>query len=359
MTVSHKQTTCLLIFLFSFLMLFSFPFAFSADIQVVVSPTSGESGAEIKVTISNWPDTNFLPPAIYMQDTAEEGSKWNLLPVDPDTDWEITGNTITRSYLIYPLAIEGPNNIMVGGVGGGSLAETSFDVSKKAIGSGDSSSGDNSVVDNNGGSLSGKNGISGIIIQGTLSAGAGFSLSSVLNNRFRKKRKEKSITIKETDGVSEGEDMIKLKKEDVSTRQARRKKQLERLRKYMQVESVDSFLQWGLPWVTKGWDIQTEINDKYETIRKSKGITHEQEYEEIRKDKPKFLEEILEKYKKEKTFTKTSLDVTPYLERNTSKEQMKDINQWNEHMHSNHSRYDRRARKSFGNSFAAAHGALG
>ena len=69
-----------------------------------------------------------------MQDTAEEGSKWNLLPVDPDKDWEITGNTITRSYLIYPLAIEGPNNIMVGGVGGGSLAETSFDVSKKAIG---------------------------------------------------------------------------------------------------------------------------------------------------------------------------------------------------------------------------------
>jgi len=104
-------------------MLFSFPFAFSADIQVVVSPTSGESGTEIKVTISNWPDTNFLPPAIYMQDTAEEGSKWNLLPVDPDKDWEITGNTITRSYLIYPLAIEGPNNIMVGGVGGGVIVE--------------------------------------------------------------------------------------------------------------------------------------------------------------------------------------------------------------------------------------------
>jgi len=341
-------------------MLFSFPFAFSADIQVVVSPTSGESGAEIKVTISNWPDTNFLPPAIYMQDTAEEGSKWNLLPVDPDKDWEITGNTITRSYLIYPLAIEGPNNIMVGGVGGGSLAETSFDVSKKAIGSGDSSSGDNSVVDSNSGeSPSEKNGISSIIIQGTLSAGAGFGLSSVLNNRFRKKRKEKSITIKETDGASEGEDMIKLKKEDVGTRQVRRKKQLERLRKIMQVESVDSFLQWGLPWVTKGWSIQNEINDKYETIRKSNGITHEQEYKEILKDRPKFLEEILEKYVYEKTFSKTDLDVTTFLERNMSKEQMKDINQWNEHIHSKQSRDKERAMKSFGKEFAAAIGALG
>jgi len=192
-----------------------------------------------------------------------------------------------------------------------------------------------------------------------VSAGAGFGLSSVLNNRFRKKRKEKSITIKETDGASEGEDMIKLKKEDVGTRQVRRKKQLERLRKIMQVESVDSFLQWGLPWVTKGWSIQNEINDKYETIRKSNGITHEQEYKEILKDRPKFLEEILEKYVYEKTFSKTDLDVTTFLERNTSKEQMKDINQWNEHIHSKQSRDKERAMKSFGKEFAAAHGALG
>jgi len=47
------------------------------------------------------------------------------------------------------------------------------------------------------------------------------------------------------------------------------------------------------------------------------------------------------------------------LERNTSKEQMKEINQWNEHMHSKQSRDKERAMKSFGKGFAAVDGVLG
>jgi hypothetical protein len=209
-------------------MLLSFPFAFSADIQVVISPTSGESGTEIKVTINNWPDTNFLPPAIYMQDIAEEGSRWNLLPVDPDKEWEITGNTLTRSYTIYPLAIEGPNRIMVGGVGGGSLAETNFDGSKKEVT--DSEGSDNEASHSEESSSEGA-GLSGILLQGTVSAGAGIGITELIK-RLRGKPAKKPIptshisTLKEkmkqlppepeqpNTGSVQGEEVIRLPTED-------------------------------------------------------------------------------------------------------------------------------------------------
>lgn len=353
MNDSHKHITCLAILLLAIFMLASFPFALSQDIQVAVSPTNGKAGTEIMVTITNWPDTNFLPTAIYMQDIAEEGSRWNLLPVDPNTNWGISGNTLTRSYMIYPLAIEGSNKIMVGGVGGGSLAEANFDVSTKV------------VIDN--GEISGEGAeLSSVILQGAVSAVAGFGLVSFFKyyfERFRKKDTEKfSPTIKETKGVSKGEEVIRLKNQDVDTRYARKLKHYKYLRKILRIESEEQILQGCMTWRELDYSVEKEIDEKYESFRNNKGITWKQEFKEIINERPKFMKKIAKKYVYEKTMGKTepNVDALNYIEKNLAPEQLKEFNQWMEHVNSHRRRAPRQdGSAGFGTSFAAAIGALG